>query len=67
MGEIVSILLIILAILNLILFFKIWGMTNNVKTLLQIYMHEKGIKIADGSNSIDKWYLDKDGNEIRDF
>jgi len=65
MGEIASILLIILAILNLILFFKIWGMTNNVKTLLKFYIHEKGIKIEEGSTFIKKWYLDKDGNEIR--
>ena len=34
---------IIFAILNIILFFKIWGMTNNIKLLTSIYRHEKGI------------------------
>ena len=63
MGEIVSILLIILAILNLILFFKIWGMTNNVKTLLKFYIHEKGIRLID-DGATKKYFKDKDGKRI---
>ena len=32
---------IIFAILNIILFFKIWGMTNNIKLLTSIYGMKK--------------------------
>ena len=35
MGNFISILIIVYAILNIILFFKIWGATNNIKKLTE--------------------------------
>ena len=45
-GFQILILLIIITvvILNIILFFKVWGMTNNIKLLTSIYRHDKGIE-----------------------
>ena len=37
MYEFLSIILFIFGILQIILFFKVWGMTNNMKELLLIY------------------------------
>lgn len=37
MYEFLSIILLIFGILQIILFFKIWGMTNNIKELLLTY------------------------------
>ena len=60
---------IIFAILNIILFFKIWGMTNNIKLLASIYRHEKGIYKEDvfdeNGNYQGIGFLDKDGNQIK--
>ena len=60
---------IIFAILNIILFFKIWGMTNNIKLLTSIYRHEKGIHKADVFDEKGNYrgigFLDKDGNQIK--
>tara|TARA_B100001059_G_C17756157_1_gene540025 strand:- start:220 stop:441 length:222 start_codon:yes stop_codon:yes gene_type:complete len=65
------ILLIIITVvtLNIILFFKIWGMTNNIKLLTNIYMHDKGIKEIDIKDeagvAIGIGFADKDGNQIK--
>ena len=60
---------IIVLILNIILFFKIWGMTNNIKLLTSIYRHEKGINKGDifdeKGNFRGIGFLDKDGNQIK--
>tara|TARA_B100001113_G_C20811867_1_gene492873 strand:- start:96 stop:314 length:219 start_codon:yes stop_codon:yes gene_type:complete len=60
---------IIVLILNIILFFKIWGMTNNIKLLTSIYRHEKGINKEDifdeNGNFRGIGFLDKDGNQIK--
>ena len=60
---------IIVLILNIILFFKIWGMTNNIKLLTSIYRHEKGINKGDifdeNGNFRGIGFLDKDGNQIK--
>ena len=59
----------IFAILNIILFFKIWGMTNNIKLLTSIYRHEKGIHKTDVFDEKGNYrgigFLDKDGNQIK--
>ena len=47
-------LLIIFAILNLILFFKIWGMTNNVKKI-ETYINP----FSEDINIYSKYYLTK--------
>lgn len=41
MNEILYLVLFILGILNLILFFKIWGMTNDVKSIKNILSENK--------------------------
>ena len=70
-GFQILILLIIITvvILNIILFFKVWGMTNNIKLLTNIYLHDKGIKeieITDESGvAIGLGIADKDGNQIK--
>ena len=67
----ILILLIIIPIiiLNIILFFKIWGMTNNIKLLTSIYRHEKGIYKTDVFDEKGNYrglgFVDKDGNQIK--
>ena len=60
---------IIFAILNIILFFNIWGMTNNIKLLASIYRHEKSIYKEDVFYEYGNYqgicFLDKDGNQIK--
>lgn len=36
MYEVVSIIIIVFGILQIILFFKVWGMTNDVKNVLNV-------------------------------
>ena len=38
MEAIFAVLIIVAAILNLILFFKIWGMTDDVKSILNLML-----------------------------
>jgi len=56
-------------VLNIILFFKVWGMTNNIKLLTSIYRYDKGIKkakIFDEKGSYRGFgFVDKDGNQIK--
>ncbi len=66
---ILLIIIIPIIILNIILFFKIWGMTNNIKLLTSIYRHEKGIKKGDIFDEKGNYggvgFVDKDGNQIK--
>ena len=48
-------------ILNIILFFKIWRMTNDIKIFTNVYMHVEKIKVDGMANK----YKDKDGNNIK--
>ena len=62
MNEVFFLVLIIACILNFILFFKIWGMTNNLKRFLNFYVHEKGFtKKREG---LDEYFIDKEGRNI---
>ena len=69
MISLIILISIIVVILNIILFFKIWGMTNNIKLLTNIYVHDKGIKeieITDESGvAIGLGIADKDGSQIK--
>ena len=69
MISLIILISIIVVILNIILFFKIWGMTNNIKLLTNIYLHDKGIKeieITDESGvAIGLGIADKDGSQIK--
>ena len=42
MEPILIIVLVVVAILNLMLFFKIWGMTNNTKHILNFLLVKSG-------------------------
>ena len=42
METILILILVIVAILNIILFFKIWAMTNNVKYILSLLLEKSG-------------------------
>lgn len=44
LTTLVTIVSIVFGILNLILFFKIWGMTDNVKEILNVIKHDKNIQ-----------------------
>lgn len=44
MTEFVFIIVIVFGILQIILFFKIWGMTNNVKEMRDYFLKEKDAK-----------------------
>ena len=65
----ILLIVITVVVLNIILFFKVWGMTNNIKLLTSIYRHDKGIEeeeIKDELGNITGyWLVDKDGNEIK--
>ena len=61
-SAILFLLLIVIGFLNIILFFKIWGMTSNIKLLTELYIHDKGIKEL--KTSIGHTFIDKDGNNI---
>ncbi|MDA9044895.1 hypothetical protein N9H95_03235 [Gammaproteobacteria bacterium] len=52
----------VLTILNIILFFKVWGMTNDIKFLTNSYIHEKGITTE--RKNYEDYYVDKDGKRI---
>lgn len=43
LTTLVTIVSIVFGILNIILFFKIWGMTDNVKEILNVIKHDKNI------------------------
>ena len=61
----IMVILLVVAMFNIILFFKIWGMTNNVKRIMSFYIHKNGIKLKDdGTTSANEWFVDKDGNKI---
>jgi hypothetical protein len=64
MNTLILILIIVVAILNIMLFFKIWGMTNNIRLLTELYIHDKGIKEKD-VKQLGRWYVDKEGNDIK--
>jgi len=42
MEPVLIIILAIVSILNIVLFFKIWGMTNNVKYILSLLLEKSG-------------------------
>ena len=63
MDNFFLIIIIIFSILNIILFFKIWGMTTNIKQLKNFYMHENGI-VHDTSKTVAGHFADKEGNKI---
>tara|TARA_B110000003_G_scaffold17622_1_gene17325 strand:- start:153 stop:362 length:210 start_codon:yes stop_codon:yes gene_type:complete len=52
-------------ILMIILFFKIWRMTNDIKIFTNVYMHAEEIKVDGMAKSIEQKYKDKDGNNIK--
>ena len=56
-------ILLVVALLNIILFFKVWGMTNNIKSIMSFYIHEKGIRLID-DGATKKYFKDKDGKRI---
>ena len=59
-----GVLVLIVCILNIVLFFKIWGMTNDIKKLVSFYMHENGITFKKESELVDGVPVDKDGKHI---
>lgn len=63
MNTFFTVILLVVALLNIILFFKVWGMTNNVKSIMSFYIHEKGIRLID-NGATKKYFKDKDGKRI---
>jgi len=59
-----SVLVLIVCILNIVLFFKIWGMTNNISKFLSFYMHENGITYKKEHELTDAVPVDKNGKQI---
>ena len=58
-----TVILLVVALMNIILFFKVWGMTDNVKSIMSFYIHEKGIRLID-DGATKKYFKDKDGKKI---
>ena len=63
MNTFFIVILLVVALLNIILFFKVWGMTNNIKSIMSFYIHEKGIRLID-DGATKKYFKDKDGKII---
>ena len=64
MESYLILILLVVALFNIILFFKVWGMTNNIRLLTELYIHDKGIKEKD-VKQLGRWYVDKEGNDIK--
>ena len=67
-----DVILVVFGILQIILFFKIWGMTNNVKKILEVMVTSKNSKevqpIEDGDNNpccVGALVVDKNDNQWR--
>ena len=64
MSDEMGLFIAIVCVFNTILFMKVWGMTNNLRRFMILYMHENGISyevsIMKGES-----YFDKDGKKIR--
>jgi len=63
------VIFVIANILNLILFFKVWGMTNDIRHFLKFYIDDKGITLTEVENYENsgvslKQYKNKDGKII---
>ena len=63
------VIFVIANILNLILFFKVWGMTNDVRHFLKFYIDDKGITLTEVENYENsgvslKQYKNKEGKII---
>lgn len=68
--EFLSIIMLIFGILQIILFFKMWGMTNNVKRLTDYFLNSKKEHIIGAAkeiddNSYDGREYDKKLNDIK--
>ena len=46
-GLLTLLILVIFAVLNIVLFFKIWAMTNNVKYILEFLLFKSGYVLED--------------------
>lgn len=57
MFNLVGIIIIVFGVLQIILFFKIWGMTNDVKEMKNKFVSEEYSKIASDIRSIKDQYL----------
>lgn len=70
MELITSIILIVFAILQIILFFKIWGMTNDINAIKEKYLSEQPVKRETGMVessailSVGDYVVDKNGKEM---
>lgn len=58
MNELVVAIVVVFGILQLILFFKLWGMTNDIKEIKNKYLRADNIKSPSAINEINKY---KDG------
>lgn len=67
MAEILSIVIIVFGVLQIILFFKVWGMTNNVSELKKMY-DDRSEKLISAINRVagemQKSNLNKDDNKL---
>lgn len=52
MYEFLSIVLIVFGVLQIILFFKMWGMTNNVKKIKEKYFEEAEVRKQEKENRL---------------
>lgn len=61
--NIVSIVIIVFGILQIILFFKLWGMTNDIREMKSKYMEENYNRIVEEFREIKDKYI-KDTNKV---
>ena len=61
MEVIFAVLIIVAAILNLILFFKIWGMTDDIKSILNLMLKNQNPSKNKKNKSSTESFNDGDG------
>lgn len=65
-DPILGIILIVFGILNLILFFKLWGMTNDVRELKNHFIPKQEFSISENSTTEEGWAEDATDQEKKE-
>jgi hypothetical protein len=65
-DPLLGIILVIFGILQLVLFFKMWGMTNDVRALKNHFVQEEKPTIPENVTADDGWAEDATDQEKRD-
>ena len=65
-DPLLGIIIVVFGILNLILFFKMWGMTNDVRAIKNHFIKEEKPTISENVTTDDGWAEDATDQEKRE-